>query len=103
METETLKTEKRKVNELGLFVIPYSIRNILGIECKQELAISVKNNKIILIKNEDKELSKDRSKVRRIDELGRIVIPLEIRKMLDIKENDELNIDVEGNSIILSK
>lgn len=103
MAAKTLKIEKRKVNELGLFVIPYTIRNMLGIDYKQELAISVRNNKIILIKNEDKELSKDRSKVRRIDELGRIVIPLEIRRALNIKENDELNISIEENSIVLSK
>ena len=41
--------------------------------------------------------------VRRIDELGRIVIPKEIRKSLRIKNGDNLEIDVDGDSITLKK
>ena len=40
---------------------------------------------------------------RKIDELGRIVIPMEIRRTLDIKEKDQLEIFVEGNTVILKK
>lgn len=41
--------------------------------------------------------------VRRVDELGRVVIPKEIRSKLDIEEKDPLEIYVEGSSIILKK
>ncbi len=41
--------------------------------------------------------------VRKVDELGRIVLPIEIRRTLDIEEKDALEIYVEGNKIILSK
>ena len=41
--------------------------------------------------------------IRRIDELGRIVIPKEIRKNLRIKNGDNLEIIVEGENIILRK
>ncbi len=41
--------------------------------------------------------------VRRIDELGRIVIPKEIRKSLRIKNGDNLEILVEGETISLRK
>ena len=42
--------------------------------------------------------------VRKSDELGRIVIPMEIRKNLGITERDHLSITaVEGNKIILEK
>jgi len=41
--------------------------------------------------------------VRRIDELGRIVIPKEIRKSLRIKNGDNLEILVEGDNITLRK
>ena len=41
--------------------------------------------------------------IRRIDELGRIVIPKEIRKTLRIKNGDNLEIVVDGESIILRK
>lgn len=40
---------------------------------------------------------------RRIDELGRIVIPKEIRKNLKIRDNDELLINVSNDNIVLSK
>ena len=40
---------------------------------------------------------------RRIDELGRIVIPKEIRKNLKIKSSDELEIKVIDNKVLLSK
>lgn len=41
--------------------------------------------------------------IRRIDDLGRIVIPKEIRKTLRIKEGDQLEIYVEKNGEIILK
>ena len=41
--------------------------------------------------------------VRKIDELGRIVIPKEIRKNLGIKSGEEIEIYIEENNIILKK
>ena len=41
--------------------------------------------------------------VRRVDELGRVVIPIEIRNQFDILEKDPIEIYVEGSSIILKK
>lgn len=41
--------------------------------------------------------------VRRVDELGRIVLPIELRRTLDIAEKDALEIYVEGSAIILKK
>lgn len=42
--------------------------------------------------------------VRRVDELGRIVLPREMRKMLDIKEGTRLQIGiVEGDKFLLSR
>ena len=41
--------------------------------------------------------------IRRIDDLGRIVIPKEIRKNLRIKEGDNLEIFVKDEDIILKK
>ena len=40
---------------------------------------------------------------RRIDDLGRIVIPKEIRKNLKIRNNDELLININDDNIVLSK
>lgn len=41
--------------------------------------------------------------VRKIDELGRIVLPSELRKVFGIKEGDELEISVDGETVILQK
>ena len=40
---------------------------------------------------------------RRIDNLGRIVIPMEIRNDLDIKKGDSLEIFIDKQAIILQK
>ena len=41
--------------------------------------------------------------IRKIDVLGRIVFPKELRKMLDIKANDPMEIFVDEESIYLKK
>jgi AbrB family transcriptional regulator, transcriptional pleiotropic regulator of transition state genes len=41
--------------------------------------------------------------VRKTDQLGRIVIPMELRKKLGIGENDPLEIFVDEDMIILKK
>lgn len=41
--------------------------------------------------------------VRKVDELGRVVIPIELRRTLDIAEKDSLEIYVDGEHIILKK
>lgn len=40
---------------------------------------------------------------RKIDELGRIVLPKEIRKSLNINTGDDFQITIENNKIILNK
>lgn len=40
---------------------------------------------------------------RKIDDLGRIVIPKEIRQKLNIKYDDKLTIEVKNESIVLKK
>lgn len=41
--------------------------------------------------------------IRKVDELGRIVLPIELRRVLDIAERDELEIFTENDRIILQK
>ncbi len=41
--------------------------------------------------------------VRQIDRLGRVVLPIELRRTLQIEEKDSLEIFVEDNTIILKK
>ena len=41
--------------------------------------------------------------VRKVDELGRIVLPKELRQTLNINERDPIEIFVDNSSIILQK
>ncbi len=41
--------------------------------------------------------------VRRMDELGRVVIPMELRNQFKIVEKDPIEIFVDGSSIVLRK
>ena len=41
--------------------------------------------------------------VRKLDELGRIVLPIELRRQMDPMEKDEIEIYVEDDRIILKK
>ncbi len=41
--------------------------------------------------------------VRKVDELGRVVIPIELRRTLGIGEKDALEIFVDGEKIVLKK
>lgn len=41
--------------------------------------------------------------VRKVDELGRIVLPIELRRTLDIAIKDPLEIYVDGSSIVMRK
>ena len=41
--------------------------------------------------------------VRKVDELGRIVLPISIRQTMDINEKDPLEIFIDENRIILQK
>ena len=38
--------------------------------------------------------------IRRLDELGRVVIPVEMRRMLDLADRDTVEIAVDGDRIV---
>ena len=41
--------------------------------------------------------------VRKVDELGRIVLPIELRRTLNIAEKDAMEIFVDGSAVVLRK
>ena len=41
--------------------------------------------------------------IRKLDQLGRIVLPIELRNKLNFSEKDPIEIFVDGSSIILKK
>jgi len=93
----------RKVDQLGRIVIPKELRRTLKIvEIEDSMEIYIEESMIIL-----KKYSPDSGVtgvVRRVDQLGRIVLPIELRRRLDIiEERDALEIYVDEDSIILKK
>jgi len=62
-------------------------------------------NKFALSKNVKKGgiYMKSTGIIRRVDELGRVVLPMEMRKKFGITAKDPMEIYVDGNSIILKK
>ena len=46
---------------------------------------------------------KTRGIVRRLDDLGRIVLPIEMRRSFDLAEHDRVEICMEGDTIVLRK
>lgn len=40
---------------------------------------------------------------RKVDELGRVVFPIEIRRRLKIEPGDHMRISVEGSSVVIKK
>lgn len=65
-----------------------------------EIELDIKVNRIKT--NIDKSYDKDHS-LRTIDELGRVIIPIELRKELNIMENDKMKICIKDDMIILIK
>lgn len=41
--------------------------------------------------------------IRKVDELGRVVIPKEIRERLNIKNKDDVDVSIEKGSVIIKK
>ena len=41
--------------------------------------------------------------IRRIDDLGRVVIPKEHRRVLGISEGDAMNIELQGDTLLIRK
>lgn len=58
---------------------------------------------ISLLSAEGSSEMKSTGIVRKVDELGRVVIPIELRRTLDIHEKDAMEIYVDKEKIVLKK
>ncbi len=55
------------------------------------------------LKEEGKRVVMKENITRKLDELGRIVIPSDFRKKLDVKTGDRLRVELVDNTLILQK
>lgn len=116
----------RRIDELGRIVVPIEMRNYLEIKTGDKIDIFKSGKNIILkkSKNIEKQLkhitidkgievdiqitylknnSTSNCYTRSINELGMVVIPLELRKNLDINEKAKMRMCIKDDYIILIK
>ena len=93
----------RTIDELGRVVIPIELRNGLGWNEKESLEIYIESNKICIRQPKFEGRIDSVGIIRKLDELGRIVIPKEIRNKFDIAFKDAVEILVDNDVIMIMK
>lgn len=92
----------RKIDELGRFVIPAILRGEFNIKSGDNIKMYLLDDFIIMKKFINKS-KQDRKISMKVDELGRVVIPIEIRERLGLAMATPMEIYVEKENIILKK
>ena len=87
----------RNIDSLGRIVIPKEFRKYLGIKTNDKICIYVDDEDIFIYKDYQ-GVRFEIQDMRRIDELGRIIIPFDIRKTLNISCGD-IKKNTIGNEI----
>ena len=91
----------RKIDELGRVVLPRELRRSFDINEKDPVEIYVVDEKIMIKKYTAGEPVL--GIVRKVDELGRVVLPMEVRKKFDILADDMFEVDIGSNGGIVLK
>lgn len=83
------------IDNMGRFVVPAMVRKKFDIKNNNEFMIFVKDNVINFLNlSIDKSLSINKFALRKIDSLGRLMIPSEFRKELKINEGSKIRLGV---------
>lgn len=93
---------RRKVDELGRIVLPKELRTLFEICEKDPVEIYV-DKEFIIVKKANLNPEGTTGIVRHVDELGRVVLPIELRNMFSISPNDLLEISVIEDRMALVK
>ena len=99
-------TKVQVIDELGRIRIPFEIRKKHQLHTREKLEIYTSGKNIILKKRvnaKSNKLNNANIILRVIDEFGRLVLPIEIRKEQNFKENDQVKFCVKDDYIILIK
>lgn len=97
------EVDVRKIDELGRIVLPREMREYLDLKICDAVEILEQDNMILLQKS---SLAKDErlpENMRRIDELGRILLPKETRIRFTLKPKDSLKVRLDSCRMILEK
>ena len=91
----------RTIDELGRLVLHTDLRQRLGLETGGK--ISLKHVDTIVIMQPVEDDAESDAAVCKVDELGRIVLPIELRQKLGWREKDKLALYHTDNIIILKQ
>jgi len=89
---------KTIVDALGRVTVPKELREEANFKIKDKFEVEIRNDKVILSKAEENSLKIMRS----MDDMSRIVLPIDIRRALGFREGDELQLNLE-QILVLSK
>ncbi|MCL2035772.1 MAG: nucleotide exchange factor GrpE [Oscillospiraceae bacterium] len=103
-----LNKATRELDNLGRFVIPMGMRRRFEMEPGDELEVFLWEEGIAYRKPSDKEPDTDCQMylmgfLRKLDALGRVTIPIELMRRLDIQSKDKLEVFVLGDTIAIRK
>lgn len=90
-----------EIDEVGRITMTEEIKKKFKLEQRDEMDVYDDGNKIYIEKYS--EINGLKGIKRKLDELKRIVIPIENRVSLNIKENEKLFIYIEEDKIVLEK
>ncbi|MFB7138508.1 MULTISPECIES: AbrB/MazE/SpoVT family DNA-binding domain-containing protein [unclassified Bacillus (in: firmicutes)] len=91
----------RKLDDLGRIVLPKELRITMNLGNNAPFEIHFEDGMIILTKYD--ETSGLSGIVRRLDDLGRIVLPKELRNMLNLNKYEPFEVFVDEDKIILKQ
>lgn len=91
----------RKIDELGRITIPMEYRKSFGIKVREQapIGMSLINGVIHLTRADEKF----RGISRELDELGRLTLPIEVRRSLKFTDRQEVDIYVDEEEICVCK
>ncbi|MCL2610647.1 MAG: AbrB/MazE/SpoVT family DNA-binding domain-containing protein [Defluviitaleaceae bacterium] len=86
------------IDAIGRVKLSKAVRKRLGWEIWCKIDFKVENNKLVITKGKVEYRG-----TKKMDEQGQIMIPKETRSSLDYDTGDELQFEVSGESLVLSK
>ena len=94
---------ERRIDELGRVVIPAELRNTLKWEDKDSLEMYLEKDCVCIRKPNFEGRIDSVEIIRNLDELGRIVIPKELRDKLDITFKNTVEVFVRKDVVMIKK
>lgn len=97
--------KQRKFDNLRRLYIPIQFFNELGLSQNQEMEITMEYGEVCIKKFQREDIQNKQfiGHIRKLDELHRIVIPIEYVQLLQLKPGNKITLNMEKGAISLKK